>query len=116
MTNPQKSASEQLQEAVEAALTFLQSKIASPTPTLATSHLSVQITGVTDDPATIKEIAVYLVGAVASCISFNMSIRRVLFDEKSLPQDLLSSVTQIIGKDNTLSADRKRTERNPWMW
>lgn len=79
-------------------------------------HCVICVDGLDNGKPVIKGIAVYLVGAIASCIEFNLSLREALFDEKSIARDLYRDVTNIIGNDNDIGNSMKTNERNPWIW
>lgn len=80
------------------------------------NHSVIQITGLDQRDDVVQGIAVYLTGAVASCIEFNMSVRAALFNEETLTRDLYRDVERVIGQDNNIDTTVKTYERNPWIW
>lgn len=80
------------------------------------SHSLILVQGLNERVEVIQGVAVYLVGAIASCIEFNLEIRAALFDEDMVTRDLYRDVVNVIGADNDLGGDRKTDERDPWLW
>ena len=80
------------------------------------SHCVIQIGGLNHRNEVIQGVAVYLVGAIASCIDYNLAIRTALFNEKTLMRDLYRDVVDVVGQDNEIEGNRKTYERNPWIW
>ena len=79
-------------------------------------HHVIQANGLKSEHRVIKALGVYLVGTIASCIGLNLEIRAALFNESTVSHDLSRDVVSVVGQDNCISEDRKRTERNPWIW
>jgi hypothetical protein len=79
-------------------------------------HSVLHLAGLDSRKPVIQGIAVYLVGAIANCIEFNLTLRKALFAEESLSRDLYNDVVNVIGKNNAIGDERKRYERNPWIW
>lgn len=63
----------------------------------------------------LEATAVYLVGAIAAVIEQNLRIRRALYFEETLNQELLDNVISIIGDEN-INDENKTMVRNPWLW
>ncbi|MCM1567793.1 MAG: hypothetical protein NC238_17940 [Dehalobacter sp.] len=80
------------------------------------NHSVIRIYGLGQENTVVQGIAVYLVGAIASCVDFNMEIRTALFNEDTLVRDLYRDVTNVIGVNNGISDRIKTYERNPWIW
>lgn len=79
-------------------------------------HCVIRVYGLDQRTAVINGVAVYLVGAIASCIEFNLEIRAALFAEERVTRDLYRDVADVVGEDNDIETERKTTERNPWLW
>ena len=79
-------------------------------------HCVIEIGGLDRRNTVVLGVAVYLVGAIASCIEFNLELRAALFDEETLKRDLYRDVVDVVGQDNDIDAVRKTYERNPWIW
>ena len=79
-------------------------------------HYVIRIFGLDQRNNVITGIAVYLVGAIASCIEFNLKIRAALFNEGTVNRDLYRDVVKVVGQDNNISNESKIHERNPWIW
>ena len=80
------------------------------------NHSVVQVKGLDSREEVVEGIAVYLVGAIAGCIEFNLQIRAALFNEKRLSRDLLRDVVQIVGATNSIEENVKIYDRDPWLW
>jgi len=79
-------------------------------------HCVIRIYGLDQRDTIIKGVAVYMVGAIASCIEFNLKIRAALFNEDTLKRDLYRDVVEVVGQDNDMADESKTCERNPWIW
>lgn len=79
-------------------------------------HCVVRVCGLDHRKAVVEAVAVYLVGAIAGCIEFNLQVRTALFDENTITRDLHRDVVAVIGSDNSIDDVRKTYERNPWLW
>lgn len=79
-------------------------------------HCVIRICGMDQGDIVIQNIAVYLVGAIASCVAFNMEIRSALFNEETLIPDLHRDVKNVVGENNNIDENEKTYERNPWLW
>ncbi|MCL6479336.1 MAG: hypothetical protein K6T65_13165 [Peptococcaceae bacterium] len=79
-------------------------------------HSVIRIYGLRQESIVVQGIAVYLVGAIASCVAFNMDVRAALFNEETLIRDLYRDVTNVIGENNDIDDEKKTYERNPWLW
>ncbi len=80
------------------------------------THCVIEICDFEERQEVVVGIAVYLVGAIASCVECNLDIRRALFDEETGDRDLYHDVVDVIGEDNSISNEKKTTERDPWLW
>lgn len=78
------------------------------------SHTHLQINGVRSQ-ATLKAVAVYLVGSIAQCIHADMQIREALFNDATRNVDLLADVVGVMG-DASASDVFKTMNRDPWIW
>lgn len=105
-----------LKTAVEQSIAALGGLLLVSPTTQCSTHSLIGTAGLSREPTLVAHLAVYLTGAIASCIEWNLEIRHALFDDNTLGQDLRNNVAQVIGSANTISDDRKRTERNPWIW
>lgn len=79
-------------------------------------HSVIRVLGLDQREAVVKSVAVYFVGAIASCIEFNLQIRAALFGEQTVTRELHRDVVDVIGNKNDLDEDKKTYERNPWLW
>ncbi len=79
-------------------------------------HSVVRAYGLTAGRDICEAIAVYLVGSIASCIQTNLEIRAALFGEGTIADRLYGDVISLIGADNGIPDNEKRTRRNPWVW
>lgn len=80
------------------------------------SHSVINIVGFDHKVEVICGIAVYLVGAIASSISYNLEIRAKLFNDEELTSDLYRNVIDHIGPDNEILEHSRTHERDPWIW
>lgn len=79
-------------------------------------HCTIEATGLDNRVDIINGISVYLVGAIAGCIDFNLSLRSALFNESSLIRDLYNDVIRVIFDRNDIDNELKIYDRNPWIW
>ena len=79
-------------------------------------HYVISTNGLEGKHQVVEALAVYLAGAIASCVGVNLEIRAALFDEDIISRELSADVARIVGEDNNILDDRKRTERDPWIW
>ena len=79
-------------------------------------HYVISANGLAGNCQVVEALAVYLVGAISSCIAVNLEIREALFDKDNVNRELSEDVARVVGNDNNISDDKKRTERNPWVW
>ena len=79
-------------------------------------HSVIRAYGLTDSRDIYEAIAVYLVGSIASCVRNNLEIRAALFGEGTAAYRLHGDVVSLVGANNDISDDYKRTRRNPWIW
>jgi len=80
------------------------------------NHRVIYLNGLEDSAEVKLAIAVYLTGAIAACIGFNLEVRAALFGEGKVERELYSDVVKVIGPDNNISEQKKTYERNPWLW
>lgn len=80
------------------------------------NHRVICLTGFESNNELIAAIAIYLTGAIAGCIDFHLNVRTALFDEVQIERDLYQDIVHVVGVDNTISKEKKQSERNPWFW
>lgn len=105
----------QLKDDVDRALQNLHTMIRTEV-TEHRDHSVIRIYGLGQESIVVLGIAVYLVGAIASCVAFNMDVRAALFNEETLIRDLYRDVKDVIGENNDIGETKKTYERNPWLW
>lgn len=105
-----------LQDDMQIALESLAGQL-KVTITHCATHTLYEVDGLNDGQDLINAIAVYLVGAVSSCIGYSMKIRRALFqDADDIARNLSGDVESVIFANNNLTEDERNKERDPWLW
>jgi hypothetical protein len=80
------------------------------------THKIIIVQGWASTPETIRSMATYLVGLLASAISVTLDVRAQITDSKADRLELLRSTQQIVGSAaKPLSTDQKQDQRNPWI-
>ena len=81
-----------------------------------TTHCVIVVTiPLTQRPALLEAIAIYLVSAIAQTVDAALALREALFGEDDVHGEIERDVLEIIGTEG-LSEEKKRDVRNPWLW
>jgi hypothetical protein len=80
------------------------------------THRAILVTGWNDDTSSRRAIAHYLVGLLACAIDAALNIRAQLADTPEDRDEILQNVLAKVGTcHDSLTADQKEDERNPWI-
>jgi hypothetical protein len=106
---------EHLETEIIAAVSPLEGKLRC-TPHEAETHRALTVEGWTDAHDTVRAVAVYLVGLLATAISRTLEVRAQVEDTPRDRLELVRNVDRITGTDEApLNDDQKEDERNPWI-